>query len=163
MAISEIYVDPSIAADSGTGTIGDPFCDLEYAIEQTTFYTTNGTRVNVKAGTDEVLAAVINTAMADTGTTVAWVPAIAAQMIVQGYTAAAGDGGIGGISGGGSIGIMTTDQFVSFIDMHLHNCGIFNLFVQFVRHFLSPVSLNKLADDYIYRVATKSHPIKLRK
>ena len=46
MAFSEVYVDPSIAADSGTGTIGDPFGDLEYAIEQSTFDTTNGTRVN---------------------------------------------------------------------------------------------------------------------
>ena len=50
MAITEVYVDPSIAADSGAGTVGDPYGDLEYAIEQTTFDTTNGTRVNIKIG-----------------------------------------------------------------------------------------------------------------
>ena len=60
MALTEIYVDPSIAADSGTGTIGDPFGDLEYAIEQTTFDTTNGTRLNVKAGTDDFLSKPVN-------------------------------------------------------------------------------------------------------
>ena len=50
MAITEIYVDPAINADSGTGTIGDPFGDLEYAIKQTTFDTTNGTRVKISIG-----------------------------------------------------------------------------------------------------------------
>ena len=43
---TELYVDPSIAADSGAGTIGDPYGDLEYCIEQETFDLTNGTRIN---------------------------------------------------------------------------------------------------------------------
>ncbi len=54
MALTEIYVDPAIAADSGAGTEGSPYGDLEYAIEQETFDLTNGTRVNIKAGTDEL-------------------------------------------------------------------------------------------------------------
>lgn len=95
MALTEVYVDPSIDGDSGTGTIGDPFGDLEYAIEQTTFDTTNGTRFNIKAGTAEVLADYLDTAMADTSVTPAYVPAQAARCVFEGYTSAAGDGGIG--------------------------------------------------------------------
>jgi len=124
MALTEIYVDPSIAGDSGTGTIGDPFGDLEYAIEQTTFDTTNGTRVNIKAGTDEIVAAELGAAMANTGTTVAWAPSEAAPAIFQGYTTTAGDGGIGGISGGGSVSIFfTLTDHIHCIDLHMHNCG----------------------------------------
>lgn len=126
MAVTEIYVDPSIAGDSGAGTIGDPYGDLEYAIEQTTFDTSNGTRVNIKAGTDEVLAANLATAFADTGTSVAWVPVKAGpHAIFQGYTSAADDGGKGGISGGGSVPVFESGTLdgVQFIDLHLHNCG----------------------------------------
>jgi hypothetical protein len=97
VAFSEVYVDPSIAADSGTGTIGDPYGDLEYAIEQTTFDTTNGTRVNIKAGTAEVIAAEIGTAMADAVTTPAWVQQPNAPAVFQGYASVAGDGGVASI------------------------------------------------------------------
>lgn len=129
MAITEIYVDPSIAADSGLGTLVSPYGDLEYAIEQETFDTTNGTRINIKAGTDEILAAALQTALADTSVSIAWVPTEAAPLVFQGYTSAAGDGGIGGISGGGSVGVMTDAvlDYVNFIDLHLHNCGAANV------------------------------------
>ena len=125
MAFSNIYVDPSIAGDSGTGTVGDPFGDLEYGIIQTTFDTVNGTQVNTKAGTDEILAAVLQTALADTSVTAAWGPTEVAPCIFRGYTTTADDGGIGGISGGGLISIMNGAalDFIHFIDMHLHNCG----------------------------------------
>lgn len=125
MAISEIYVDPSIAADSGTGTIGDPFGDLEYAIKQTTFDTTNGTRVNIKAGTDEIVSVTnaVSVAMADTSVSAAWVPTATAQLIFQGYTSTAGDGGIGGISGAGSYAIFFNHSFTHLRDLHVHNCG----------------------------------------
>ena len=126
MALSEIYVDPSIAADSGAGTVGDPYGDLEYAIEQTTFDTTNGTRVNIKAGTDEVLAAELSLALEDTSVSVAWVPSQTAPCVFQGYTATAGDDGIGGISGGGSVSIYdeaSGKDHISFVDLHLYNCG----------------------------------------
>ncbi|MCP4000339.1 MAG: right-handed parallel beta-helix repeat-containing protein, partial [Gammaproteobacteria bacterium] len=119
------YVDPSIAGDSGAGTSGDPYGDLEYAIEQTTFDTTNGTRVNIKAGTDEVVAVELSAAMADTVTTIAWVPSATAPCVFQGYTTSAADGGIGGISGGGSVSVYADAafNFVHFIDLHCHNCG----------------------------------------
>lgn len=125
MAISEIYVDPSIAADSGTGTIVDPFGDLEYAIKQTTFDTTNGTRVNIKAGTDEVVSVnnAVSVAMADTSVTAEWVPSVTAPLVFQGYTSTAGDGGIGGISGGGLNAIFFNHSYTHLIDLHVHNCG----------------------------------------
>lgn len=125
MAFSEVYVDPSIAADSGTGTISDPFGDLEYAIEQTTFDTTNGTRVNIKAGTAEVLAAELGDALDNVVTTVAWAPSNSRPCIFQGYTAVAGDGGVCTISGGGSVPIFsdTGYQGVWFVDCDLQNVG----------------------------------------
>lgn len=125
MARTQIYVDPSIAADSGTGTVGDPFGDLEYAIEQTTFDTTNGTQVNIKSGTAEVLAATIDTAMADTVTTAAWVPTATAPAVFRGYTATANDGGIGVIDGNATTPIFNsaTLDYVHLQDLVLQNVG----------------------------------------
>jgi hypothetical protein len=121
VAFTEVYVDPSIAADSGTGTIGDPYGDLEYAIEQTTFDTVNGTRVNVKAGTAEVLAADLTTAMADVVTTVAWAPSSNVPFILQGYTAVAGDGGVAEIDcGSNQCFSSTTDDGVWTKDLRIH-------------------------------------------
>lgn len=115
---NDIFVDPSIAGDSGTGSSGDPYGDLEYALEQTT-PNANGDRFNIKAGTDEVLEFALDI-VTDYGT-----PTNTAPLIFQGYTSAAGDGGIGGISGGGSVAIVNSGSlnYVSFIDMHLHNVG----------------------------------------
>ena len=126
---SEIVMVADITSDSSSPTdvTSDtaPFGDLEYAIEQTTFDTTNGTRVHIKVGTDEVVVASLDNALDDTVTTVAWVPSLAAPCVFQGYTAVADDGGIGGISGGGSVGIFAgaTFDFINFIDIHAHNCG----------------------------------------
>ena len=124
MAWTELYVDPSIAADSGTGTIGDPYGDLEYCIKQSTFDTTNGTRVNIKAGTAEILAAAIEVAVADTSVSAAWAPTHSARMTLQGYTATAGDGGIGAIDGNGA-GIFITPSldFLNLIDLDFSNSG----------------------------------------
>ncbi|MCP4930331.1 MAG: hypothetical protein GY918_14880 [Gammaproteobacteria bacterium] len=117
---TETYVDPSIAADSGAGTIGDPYGDLEYAFESVTRNSTEGDRFNVKAGTDEILAVQLGVAIAVYGT-----PSATAPLIIQGYTAEAGDGGIGGISGGASVAIIdqTALNSVYLTDLHLHNTG----------------------------------------
>jgi hypothetical protein len=119
MALTEVYVDPSIAADSGAGSSGSPYGDIEYALEQVTRDSSNGNRFNIKAGTDEILEFALDI-VTDYGT-----PTEDAPLVFQGYTTAAGDGGIGGISGGGSVSIVdaTTLDYVSFIDMHLHNTG----------------------------------------
>lgn len=122
---SEIYVDPSIAANSGTGTVGDPFGDIRYAIEQTTFDTVNGTRVNVKSGAVETLTESLDVSMADVVTTVAWVPSNAAHVIIQGYTAVAGDGGMGILDGDGLYGIFNDANldYIDIVDMELRNTG----------------------------------------
>lgn len=118
MAITEVYVDPSIAANSGSGTIGDPYGDLQYALNSVTRDATNGDRFNVKAGTDEVLTASLSFATYGT-------PSSGAPCVFQGYTSAQGDGGIGGISGAATYSIIntTTLDYIIFIDMHLHNSG----------------------------------------
>lgn len=116
-APSETYVDPSIAGNSGTGTIGDPYGDLQYAFDQVTQDGTNGDRFNVLAGTDEILAA--NLTLATYGS-----PSDSFPVIIQGYTSAAGDGGIGGISGAATYEMFSGSiSFVHFIDMHCHNTG----------------------------------------
>lgn len=100
MAITELFVDPSIAGDNGAGTVGNPYGDLQYLHAQETFDTVNGTRINIKAGTAEILAAGLDLAsnfIAGGG------PSATAPLIYQGYASAADDGdwtaqtGIGGI------------------------------------------------------------------
>ena len=118
MALTETYVNPAIAGDSGTGTIGDPYGDVQYALNTMTRDSTNGDRINIKTGTDEILGAALD--LSTYGT-----PASTAQLIFQGYTTAAGDGGIGGISGAATYAIFADSgiDYVSLIDLHLHNCG----------------------------------------
>jgi hypothetical protein len=118
MALTEVYVDPSIAASSGTGSIGDPYGDVQYALDTQSRDITNGDRFNIKAGTDEILAAALD--LSTYGT-----PTETAPLKFQGYTSAAGDGGIGGISGNGTYAIITSATLgrIYFEDMHLHNCG----------------------------------------
>ena len=110
MPITEVYVDPSINFDSGTGTLVDPYGDLEYAIREETFDLVNGTRLNIKAGAVETLVAPLNTSFADTSVSIAWpIGATGTPSVtLQGYTATAGDGGQGDISGGGLVSILLT-------------------------------------------------------
>jgi len=93
-APSETYVDPSIAANSGTGTIGDPYGDLQYALDTMTRDATNGDRINIKSGTAEILTGTIS--LASYGG-----PTSTAGLIFQGYDSVAGDGGIGVLDGNG--------------------------------------------------------------
>ena len=124
MAFTEIYVDPSLTNGTGSGTIGAPYGNIEYAIVQETFDLTNSTRINVKSGATDTLASILNTSFSDTSVSIAWVPGAGAELRIQGYNAAAGDGGKGDISGGGTVGIIGSNiGYVSFMDMHLHNTG----------------------------------------
>ena len=118
MAITETYVDPAIAGASGAGTVGDPYGDLQHALDTMTRDATNGDRINIKAGTDEILGAAID--LSTYGT-----PAATAQLVFQGYTTAAADGGIGGISGAATYSVFnsTTIEWISFVDLHCHNSG----------------------------------------
>jgi len=115
-APSETYVDPAIAANSGTGTIGDPYGDLQYALDTMTRDSTNGDRVNVKAGTDEILSSTLT--LATYG-----IPSLAAPLIIQGYTAAAGDGGIGGINVNANASLLASTNYdwLSLINLDIYN------------------------------------------
>jgi len=115
-ALTEVYVDPSIDADTGTGTVGDPYGDLQHAMD-TASLGTDGTRFNIKAGTSEVLTAALDWSTHGTLTT-------QQPMVIQGYTAAAGDGGIGVIDGDATYAVISAGaNYVAFRDMHLTNTG----------------------------------------
>jgi len=118
MAYTEIYIDPSLDSNTGDGSLGDPFGDLQYAFDNTTRDTTNGDRFNVKTGTDEVLGSGLS--LTNYGT-----PSTPAPLCIQGYSTAANDGSMGGIDAdaGSSIFTATNLDAVILRDMHLHNCG----------------------------------------
>jgi len=120
MALTEIYVDPSIAGNSGTGTIGDPFGDLQYALDQSSHDATNGTRFNVKSGTAEVLTGLIDLTLYGTGTFL-----VGAPLVFQGYTVAANDGGVFTLdcSTSNEIFRSSTTDYVSWIDMRVENAS----------------------------------------
>lgn len=116
MAITQYYVDPAIAGNSGTGTIGDPYGDLQYALNTITRNATDGDQINIKAGTAEMLAAAISY-------TIYGSPTAAAPLIFRGYNSEAGDGGIGVINGSGSYAVSASKDYVHYIDLRLTNCG----------------------------------------
>ena len=117
-ALTEVYVDPSIAANTGSGTIGSPYGDLQYALNTVTRDSTNGNRINIKAGTAEILTATLDFTTYGT-------PTAAAPLVFQGYTSAAGDAGKGDIDGNnGNFNIFNGGRsHVRFIDLHVHNTG----------------------------------------
>lgn len=110
------YCNPAIAGNSGTGTIGDPFGDLQYALNTITRDATNGDQINIKAGTAEILAASLT--LATYGTPSANVP-----LILRGYTSAAGDGGMGEIDCNGVTFWTTTYTGFILADLTIHNFG----------------------------------------
>lgn len=117
MAITNYYVDPAIAGDSGTGTSGDPFGDLQYGLDTVTRDSTNGDQFNIKAGTDEILAAALS--LTTYGT-----PTSSTPLILRGYTAAAGDGGVGGIDcNDATMFAAATLDYIVLMDLHIHNGG----------------------------------------
>ena len=117
MALTQYYVDPAIAADSGAGTIGDPFGDSQYALNNITRDATNGDQINIKAGTSEVLSGSLS--LATYGT-----PTEGAPLVLRGYTSTANDGGYGVIDcGGNSMWASTSYAHVSLIDLEMHTFG----------------------------------------
>jgi len=111
------YVDPAINGNSGTGTIGDPFGDLQYALNTVTRDATNGDIFHIKVGTAEVLAASL--ALTTYGT-----PAEGAPLLLRGYTATANDGGVGEIDcNGAAMFAATTHSYLGLIDLEIHNFG----------------------------------------
>lgn len=116
MAITQYYVDPFINANSGTGTIGDPFGDLQYALNTVTRDSTNGDQFNIKSGTAEVLTAELS--FASYGTTTAYAPAVFA-----GYDSSANDGGTGVIDGNAGGFRFAYNAYTVWKDLELRNSG----------------------------------------
>ena len=118
-APTQYYVRPLDNDDNGDGSSGDPWGDLEFALETISRDTTNGDQINIASGTNETLEFALDIS-GDYGT-----PTLAAPLIFRGYTSTAGDGGIGVISGGGSVAILNEAALdnVVFADLRLTNTG----------------------------------------
>ncbi len=115
--MASYYVDPSINANSGAGTVGDPYGDLQHCLD-TISQGTSGDRINIKAGTAEVLTAAID--LSTYGTTSHLKP-----VLFVGYTSAEGDGGVAEIDGDGSYSIFdsSTLEGIQFRYLTLGNSG----------------------------------------
>lgn len=111
-----VYCDPSIDSDTGTGTSGDPYGRYAYALSSLTFDTTNGTQLNIKAGTAITLSA---------APSISFSPGLSNPFIQRGYTSVANDGGRAEIDGDGlyQVAPFTSKNGLSYIDMILGNSG----------------------------------------
>ena len=119
MAYSEIYVDPSINANTGTGAVADPYGDLQFALDSSSHDTTNGTRFNIKAGVEELLSSQLSFTGYGTTTYTRTAP-----LVFQGYTATAGDGGFGVVNLGGNRFISNSSaDFIAMVNMEMHNAS----------------------------------------
>lgn len=118
-ALTNYYVDPSGGSDTtGNGTSGNPWQTVQKALNTITRDTTNGDKINVKAGGTDTLSSALSFATYGT-------PSATAPLMIRGYTSSADDGGIGTISGGGSVAIINSGSVadIKLVDMHLTNCG----------------------------------------
>lgn len=125
-APNEYYVRATNGNDSNDGlSHANAWKTIDHALDTSgggiTRDSGDGDRINVNDEADVVLSAALDI----DGSGQYGNPTITAPLIFQGYTSTAGDGGIGGISGGGSVSIIsdTVVDAVIFHDMHLHNCG----------------------------------------
>src|SRR5580692_8301963 len=121
MALTLYYVDPAAGVDTPAGgTIGAPWLTTQYALNHIT-QGAGGDQINIKAGLDDVLSAALS--LSTYGT-----PTFTKPLDFRGYTAVANDGGIGGVNGNNSNGIISSaSAYISCKDLHLHNCGSANI------------------------------------
>ena len=119
--MADIYVDPSIDANTGTGTIGDPYGDLQYAITSTT-QGTSGDQFNIKAEASGGGIEVITGSLTFGGSYST--PSKARPCVFRGYSSTKNDGGKFAIdcNGGNLIGASIND-FLHFIDGRIFNGG----------------------------------------
>lgn len=118
-APTNYYVDPQNGNDTtGDGSIGTPWQTVQHALDTITRDGSDGDQINIRDTADDVLSAALSFTTYGT-------PSDGAPVIFRGYTSAANDGGVGGLSGGGSVAIVTSTGLdsIHFIDMHLHNTG----------------------------------------
>lgn len=118
MAIVDYYVSPANGSDStGLGTLARPWKSTQKALNTIVRNASGGDRINLQHGAADALAAPLS--LATYGT-----PSVTAPLIFQGYTAVAGDGGIGELDGGGLVSIATgVGNFITFRCLKLGNCG----------------------------------------
>ena len=121
MARNEYYVDPGSGNDTtGDGSSGTPWATVQKAMTDGTVDAAGGMRINVKAGTADVLTAALTVPASMT---------FLAPCMVEGYTTTAGDGGIGEIDGDATYAIVsnTSAEGLSFVNMKLGNVGANNI------------------------------------
>lgn len=125
-APNNYFVRPVNGSDAADGlSHANAWKTIDHALDTSgggiTRDTTDGDRINVNSEGDDVLSAALDI---DGGGRYGN-PTANAPLIIQGYTSAPEDGGIGGISGGGSVSVINDNVVdgVILIDMHLHNCG----------------------------------------
>lgn len=124
-APTDVYVDAALAANVGVGTQGNPYGDLQYALNSVTRDSTNGNRFLLKAGVDEVMTG------GAIDLTTYGTPSASAPLVFEGYSTIAGDGNlstgiVAGISGNGSNAVYANSgskTFVHFKHLRMHNCG----------------------------------------
>ena len=149
--MSAYYVDPSIAGNSGAGTIGDPYGDLQYALDTVTRNATTGDVFHIKAGTAEVLTAALSTTTYGT-------PTAAGHLHFRGYTSAAGDGGIGEISGAGTYSMIQDSKgYVHWTDMKLGNSGADEVIVPGTYCSFFNCELHTCANNYMVYLVGSGH------
>ena len=114
MASQEIYIDPAINANTGDGSIGNPYGDLQHAFNSVTHVNsgTHETRFNVKSGTAEVFSsdAVWNFSTSSSR-----------PIAIEGYDSTAGDGGRATITcntGSGFLDIQNAD-YVRLVNLDI--------------------------------------------
>jgi hypothetical protein len=122
--LSHYYVDYGAGNDAaGDGTIGTPYKTIQKALDVAV--EDDGTQINIKAGTAQVLAASLDlTAFSATN----GAPAFGDPLILRGYTSAANDGGIAEIDCNGAT--MWADNALDNIGLwglKIHNGGNNNL------------------------------------
>ncbi len=118
MAFSEVYVDPSIGANTGNGMPGTPYGDLQHALNMESHDATNGKRFNIKSGTAEAITSALDWTSYGTSSF-----STGAPVVFQGYTSTAGDGGIGRINCNSGTTLLDAGNWVRFQDMKLMGSG----------------------------------------
>lgn len=107
---SEVYIDPSSGSDgSGDGSIGNPYQTLSYAHDNHA-KGTDGTRYNIKSGSTDITSNVSVSFASGTSD---------APLYIQGYTSAAGDGGIGAVDTGTANFFGSSWNYVHVQDMEV--------------------------------------------
>jgi len=112
------YVDPGGGNDTtGDGSLSTPWATVQHALDTISPDPTYGDQINIKAGTDDTLAASLD--MTTYGT-----PAASTPLVLRGYSSAADDGGQGGIDcDGNSLFADTNLDYIVLIDLEIYNAG----------------------------------------